>query len=463
MVSPTLVRNYLRLGASAAFFLLLALQGCATYTPAPLVDAMPRPPDAATLRLRVNAIHHPILKPIDFNIDDGLSPDEAAILAVIASPKLRASRDQRKIVAAQLLQAGVLPNPQLSYGLDVPTAGATQGTINGFNVGLNWEITSLISYNAKLASAQADVVAVDLDLAWQEWQSAQAAKMQVYHLYYFEQELSLARHEVEDLREDLDRIRRGTDLGLVTVVDQSAAEAALQRITATVLATEQQHEDDRLALNQSLGFPANEILQLEKNIAPPDLKTLPSVTELANGLEERRLDLLALKSGYQSQEEKLRAAVLNQFPKIAIGFSHASDTTNVITTGFGITVDLPLFDRNQGAIALEDATRTKLFDEYALRLFEARGEIARLVADLTLLQRQIDGAEKSIPILENVVNTYGEALLHGNADILTYYAARSEWVAKRLELLELKRQLADMNVGLEIAAGRYSVGKGAVR
>ena len=162
--------------APVVFFLLLALQGCASYTPAPLVDAMPHPPDAATLPLRAKAIHHPIVKAIDFDIDDGLSPDEAAILAVIANPKLRASRDQRKIVAAQLLQAGILPNPQLSYGLAVPTAGVTQGTVNGFNLGLNWEITSLISYNAKLASAKADVVAVDLDLAWQEWQSAQASQ-----------------------------------------------------------------------------------------------------------------------------------------------------------------------------------------------------------------------------------------------------------------------------------------------
>jgi outer membrane protein TolC len=186
--------------AAAAYFLLVALQGCVTYTPAPLVAAKLRPPDAETIRLQAKAIHHPILQALDFDIDDGLSPDEAAILAVIANPKLRASRDQRKIVAAQLLQAGILPNPQLSYGLDVPTAGTTQGTVNGFNVGLNWEITSLISHNAKLASAKADVVAVDLDLAWQEWQSAQAAKMQVYHLYYFAQELSIARREVEDLR-----------------------------------------------------------------------------------------------------------------------------------------------------------------------------------------------------------------------------------------------------------------------
>ena len=65
----------------------------------------------------------------------------------------------------------------------------------------------------------------------------------------------------------------------------------------------------------------------------------------------------------------------------------------MITTGFGVTIDLPLFDRNQGAIAVEDATRTKLFDEYVARLFEARGEIARIVADMNSLRRQIEAAE----------------------------------------------------------------------
>ena len=62
-------------------------------------------------------------------------------------------------------------------------------------------------------------------------------------------------------------------------------------------------------------------------------------------------------SGYRGQEVRLRAGILQQFPKINIGFLRAGDNTNVITTGFGVTIDLPLFDRNQGAIAVEDATR----------------------------------------------------------------------------------------------------------
>ncbi len=444
---------------SLSILLLGFAQACAIYKPMPLdrssIAAKLAPPGMEAVRVEAKKIKHPILKPLDFDISNGLSPDEAAILAVIANPKLRSIRDQRGIAAAQLLQTGILPNPQFSYKLDVPTGGATLGTVNAYGLDLSWEITSLISRSAKIAAARADAASVDLDVAWQEWQVAQAAKLQVYHLGFFDQQLAVARQEEDGLRENLDLVRRAVDLGHMTVLDLAAAEAALQKMHASVLMTEQQREQERIALNQSLGFPPEEIVPLEQKIEPPSLKSLPSVGELAGGIEERRLDLLALKNGYQSQEERLRAAILAQFPKITIGFSRAGDPGNVITTGFGTTIDLPLFDRNQGAIAVETATRAKLFDEYVGRLFEARGDVARIVANMNSLQRQREAAEKAIPTLQNVVESYHQALLQRNADVLTYYNARTEIATKQMELLDLKRQLADMHGALEIAAGRY--------
>src|SRR5438132_1821523 len=117
-------------------FLALA-QGCVTYESMPLdqttVAARLASPSMDAIRVQAKEIQHPILKPIDFDIRNGLSPDEAAILAVLANPKLRSVRDQRGIAAAQLLQVGILPNPQLSYSLGIPTGGMTQGTINAYN------------------------------------------------------------------------------------------------------------------------------------------------------------------------------------------------------------------------------------------------------------------------------------------------------------------------------------------
>jgi len=429
------------------------------YHPMPLekatVEEKLAPPSLDAVRIFAKEIQHPILKPIDFDIRDGLSPDEAAILAVIANPKLRASRDQRELAQAQILQAGILPNPQLSYSLGVPTGGMLQGTVNAYNSDFNWEITSMISRGAKVAAARADAVSVDLDIAWEEWQTAEAAKLHAYHLGFFDQELAVARQEEEGLRENLGRVKRAVDLGFMTRIELAAADAALNKMHGTVLTTEQQREEERLALNQSVGFADERHLPLEQNFAVPSVTALPPASQLIEGIEQRRLDLLALKHGYEGQEQRLRAAILSQFPKISIGFQRARDNTDVITTGFGVTIDLPLFDRNQGAIAVENATRTKLFDEYVARLFETRGQVGRLIADMSSLQRQIEATEGSIPVLQNLVDSYRLALLQHNADAVTYYNARGDLIAKRLELVDLERQYADMHVALEIASGRY--------
>ena len=99
--------------------LFCLLPGCSHYQPEaltePAVELQLETPAAQQLSVQAAQIKHPLLKPIPFNILDGLSPDEAAVLAVLRNPELRAARDQHGIANAQLLQAGLLPDPQVSY------------------------------------------------------------------------------------------------------------------------------------------------------------------------------------------------------------------------------------------------------------------------------------------------------------------------------------------------------------
>ncbi|MEO6787778.1 MAG: TolC family protein, partial [Chthoniobacteraceae bacterium] len=184
----------------------------------------------------------------------------------------------------------------------------------------------------------------------------------------------------------------------------------------------------------------------------------PSEAELLAGLEERRLDLLALREASASQDATVRAAVLAQFPKITLGFARMNDTSNVHTTGLAITMDFPIFDRNQGVVAAERATRQRLLDEYNNRLFEARSDIATALSDIASLNRQIAAADEALPLLDRLVSTAEKAVEEGNADVLGYYAARSNLLQKRIQVLKLKEQLVDSRTALEIASGRYLPG-----
>jgi outer membrane protein, heavy metal efflux system len=106
-------------------------------------------------------------------------------------------------------------------------------------------------------------------------------------------------------------------------------------------------------------------------------------------------------------------------------------------------VDLPLFDTHRGAIAVEKATREKLYDEYISRIHEARGQIAQTLAEIRSVEEQIQAGVVSIPILERLVQTYEEAVKLGQADILSFYGAQNDLAKKKLDLIRLKLTLQD--------------------
>ena len=118
---------------------LIPLSGCASYHPLPLSNASVqqrlRTPAAKALQIAAGQLHHPLLAPVPLNLRRGIGPDQAAILAVILNPKLRADRDRRGLAAAQLIQAGILPNPSIGYTRDFVTGGNTAGTVTAFGFG----------------------------------------------------------------------------------------------------------------------------------------------------------------------------------------------------------------------------------------------------------------------------------------------------------------------------------------
>jgi len=412
-------------------------------------------PNMDLIKVEARKIKHPILRPVEVDEQKGLTPEEAAILAILINPGLRAERDKEGISTAQLLQAGILPNPQFSGSLDFPVAGTTQGTVTAYGLSLGYDINALITRDAGIEAARLNASSVALNVAWHEWQVAEAAKLHAYRLYLLEKQLKVARDEEKGLQDNFKAIKRAVDLGYMTIIDLSAAQASLEKVHLVVLGIAQNMAQERFALLNAIGFEPERSLYLRQKIELPKETAIPQSNELIDGIANRRLDLVALKIGYASQEERLRAAVLGQFPRITTDFSQARDTGNVVTRGLAITIGLPFFDRNQGQVAIERATRQQLFDEYIARLFEAQSKIVKLRADIESTYRQIRATEVYLPTQQQLVETYHNALLQGSADVLTYYNARDELVANHISLLNLQLQLIDQFVALEIAAGQF--------
>jgi outer membrane protein TolC len=178
------------------------------------------------------------------------------------------------------------------------------------------------------------------------------------------------------------------------------------------------------------------------------------VSYSSNEIESTRLDLVALKLGYESQEYSLRAAVKSQFPKIGISLNSANDTTPISTRGAGVTFDIPLFDRNQGQVAIAKATRQQLFDEYIARCAEARSQVVQISAQISHVKTEVISAEKASLEEHAILMAHQKTRESDNLDYQMYRDARMQLANRNLELSTLKQELFELSVALEIATGR---------
>ena len=233
------------------------LTSCTQYQPKALTESAVRQqletPSAQQLTVLAAQIKHPYLKPIPLDIRDGLSPDEAALLAVLRNPELRAARAHHGITNAQLLQSGLLPNPTVSYSFAALSGGLDQGKVTGLGLGLGWEVTSLITQSSKLTAATAEQQAVDLQIAWQEWQIAQAAKSAAYQLLSYAKQQLLLEEMAQRLDDHLIRIQQAATAGLLTEPDRVAAINAKNTVDSRLQAMTQQKKPTTATIEPGVG------------------------------------------------------------------------------------------------------------------------------------------------------------------------------------------------------------------
>ena len=211
-------------------------------------------------------------------------------------------------------------------------------------------------------------------------------------------------------------------------------------------------EKTRQELNQALGLPPDEQLELALALTDSDLVTT-NATALFASARQQRLDLLALKAGYESQEAALYRTILGQYPGFNLGLNTARDTSNVHTQGISVGLDIPLFNGNRGNIAIASATREQLYAEYISRLQQTRSDIATLVADIERIQEEIAPLILELPELMREENILSNAAQNHDVTLVSYETVRQTLLDKQLKLLSLEQALAEQQVALKISVG----------
>ena len=176
-------------------------------------------------------------------------------------------------------------------------------------------------------------------------------------------------------------------------------------------------------------------------------------TGLLESLPERRPDLIALQLGYASQKATVRAAVLGQFPALTLGPNYGSDNTRVQSVGPSISVSLPIFNRNRGAIAIQRATREQLRAEYEARLATAMSGARALLANLALQTDQLAAAKAGLGGARKLAADAQAALRAGLIDEVSYVQLVVARLEKERQVIGLEQQVLDERTALATLLG----------
>lgn len=422
--------------------------GCVNYEPRRL-DARAelialssrRLPEVVTIRSKGQDSEGGLLA---FDPEDGLNEDEAIAVALALNPDLEVSRSAIGETQALLISAKVIPNPEFGVGLR-EGLNATPGFV--LDTDLLFELLKPGERSARTGVAQARIDASRAEVLAREYDLATDVRRQVLAVLVAEQQAAMLGDEVELRRRVADLVdqRKGVGEGNELEVSASGLELAEvqreQRLAATQL------ENARLQLNQLLGLPPSYPVRLSDSGKPLTVAIFddPGDAELQERMLAGRLDLRSKEAEYRAAEEELRLAIAKQFPTFRIGPSFEHDGASDNYLGLAATLELPIFDRNQGGIAAATAARERTHAEYVALLhrltasvFAARASARATRAELEIQERDI------LPLLQHNQGLSRAAFEARELNVL-------DWVTAQERALRTRRAYLDCVVAYRLA------------
>ena len=324
-----------------------------------------------------------------------LSLTKAIELALEGSPEVAAATRQWEATEGQVLQGRARPNPELAYSLeDARSRTRTQ----------SWQLNLPVELGGKRA-ARTKAAEKSREQAQAQLNELKAALRANVAAAYFDvltaqERLVLAKDSVALAKSSTDTVAKRVAAGKVSPVEESKARVAEAgiRVELAQAASEQRNALSRLfALLGKIEAPFTVLEGKAENLPPvPKLADLQSLISSSPAVVLARIEVDRRKALTDLEQSK-------RVPDITVsaGIQRSNETQRNILL-FGVSVPLPVFDRNQGnlleALKLEDKARDEL-QGATVRLHsevaQAQERLSTIAAEVQLLRQDVLPGAKS--------------------------------------------------------------------
>ncbi|MEP6944403.1 MAG: TolC family protein [Acidobacteriota bacterium] len=392
----------------------------------------------------------------------GFTEDKAVALAIENNGELQALRKEVDASRSMVKQAGLRPNPKVSFdgtkqigGKDnMQTAGAMLPLELGGRRG------------ARIAVAQREFEAHEFEFANQERLLAANVRLKFGEALAVAFKLEVTEKTLTAAKEGYELVTARVAEGKIAPLEQNIFLVEVNRLQSVREMAEGNVEAAMLELRNMIGMRPEEPLRL-KGMFTDLIATLPPLSDsTANAIRDRpdlkgarTVEQLALARIEQARSDgRLDASLKGGFQRNEMGFpvsgfdangflSPVHSVFNAFT--FGIEIDLPVRNRNQGAI------EAAMFERDAARRRAEFGELS-IRRDVATAFARYNRSARSLSIFQNGVRDQANA----NLQVIwqTYeLGARSllDYINEERRFLDVENELIDAK--FEASAARIEI------
>ncbi|MCX6559402.1 MAG: TolC family protein [Candidatus Aminicenantes bacterium] len=419
--------------------LLAAGAGCVRYTPRPVTAA------AVLDDFEARRLNSPeFVAFLKMNADRDWPPAAWDLTALTLAafyyhPDLDVARAQWATAQAGRITAGERPNPTgsilMGYNSTSPTSEVTPWIPEA---ALEIPIETAGKRGYRIAQAKNLSEAARLNILSAAWEVRSRLRQAYLELYSARETEALLGRLREAQAENVRILEAQLAIGEASPSDVTQARMALASSRLAALDAAQQSAQARVKLADAIGVPAAALdgapLSFDSLLRPA--ADLPAV-EIRRRALVNRADILSALAEYAAEDSALRLEIAKQYPDLSLGPGFQLDQTDA-KWSLGLSLVLPLLNRNKGPIAEAEAKRAEAAARFQALQAKVLGEIESAAAAARLAGEKAKAADDLWRNLQKSEASTAARYQLGEISKLELIGLRIELAAGELARLEAR-------------------------
>jgi len=396
-----------------------------------------------------------------------ISRKEAETVFLDKNLDLIAQRLEISQAEARAVQAKYWPNPKLSISevnlwrtYDIEEQPALVGNW-GKNSQISAEIEQVIQTagkrrkNIELQKIEVEGEKYELQEVLRELKKTLRNTMT--EILYNQEQQKIYQGQISSIEKLTKSYNNQLNLGNISKAEYVRLKAQEIEFKKKLISLRQEIEDRQTELKALLMMPAHSYLVISDPFAMPDKEL--SELELSQWLEkakENRPDILISKNKEKHAEKNLEIQNAMKTPDIAvsIGYDRGGNIMKDFI-GLGVSVDLPVFDRNKGNIQEARLEIQKMKNETQKNLLKSENEIVSVFRNYLRTQQvseEIDDTYEST--LDSLLVSHEKNFRLRNISMLEYMDFLDTYISNKMIILDTKKELNQYYENLQYAVGQ---------